>query len=109
MRPQEAFAPERWAAFTPTQKAEHQSNDYVYAMIDLFVYDGHDYFPAYEVRLGGKVIKTQCYMIDFRSIYKVDCEKIQTPEKVPFEAKCLQLSETTRDDLQAKIAYYYTR
>lgn len=110
MRPELASAPAKWAALTAEQRAERQSKDYVYTMIDLFIYDSHDYFKAYEIRVpGGDVISTRCYMIDFRSIYKVDCEKIETPDKVPIEAKCLQLSETTREDLRAKIAYYYTR
>jgi hypothetical protein len=110
MRPQDAFAPDKWSVKSEQEKINILKDDFVYSLVELFIYAGHDSLPSYEMRLpGGKIKKTNCYLIDFRNIYKVDCDTILSPDKVPIAAKYLQLSINSRNELRDKLAYYFSR
>ena len=57
----------------------------------------------------GDNIETKYYMIDFKNIHKLNCDKINSPEDAPLQSKCLQLSVQTRSELREKISNYYAR
>jgi len=111
MEPQQAVPPHVWNKFPPEEKQKRLEEGYGYAFVELFVYEKNDLFPIYTVHRKGKQedIKTSYYMIDFRNTYKLNYEKIKTPEDAPLESKCLQLSIQARSELRDKIAYYYAR
>jgi hypothetical protein len=48
-------------------------------------------------------------MIDFKNIYKIECDKIISAKNAPLNSKCLQLSIQTSSELRDKVAYYYAR
>ena len=79
-----------------------------YAFLDLFVYEKDNLFTPYYLNKQEN-IETNCYMIDFKNIYKVKCEKINSRNNAPIDSKCLQLSIQARKELRNKISYYYGR
>jgi len=48
-------------------------------------------------------------MLDFRRIYRVECEKVANPKQAPLETKILELSVVTRGELRDKLADYFGR
>jgi hypothetical protein len=48
-------------------------------------------------------------MINFRDIYKLRCDRINTPEDAPLDSKVLELSIEIRSELREKVAAYYGR
>lgn len=76
---------------------------------ELFVYAGHEILPKYSIHRKEGDIETNYYMIDFRNVSRVNCEKVITAENSPLEAKCLELSVETRAELREKVAAYFAR
>jgi len=109
MEPQQSVSPQIWEKFPPEEKEKRLNEGYAYAFVELFVYEKNDLFSRYTINRKNENIETNYYMIDFRNIYKLSCEKIKTPKDAPLESKCLQLSIPARSDLRAKIANYYAR
>ena len=110
MEPEQSVPKHIWDGFTEAQKQERRNEGKSYAFIDLFIYEKNDLFPEYTVhRRTVDNITTNYYMIDFRNLYKFNCDKIiRTPEN-PLEAKCSQLSIQTRAELRNKMAKYFGR
>lgn len=109
MKPINAFSPEKWEEKSAVEKADILKNDSVYTLLEFFIYMENDLFPEYSIRKHGETIKIKYYMIDFKNIYRIDCEKIESANKVPLDSKCLQLTVETRAELRDKIAYYFAR
>lgn len=105
MDPQKTVPPDKWEEFSQEEKQRHVKEGETYALLSLFIYEKHDLFPKYTLR-GHEI---NYYMVDFRNTYKLNCEKIITPQESPLDSKCLQLSTEARSELQDKIAFYYTR
>lgn len=108
--PRFAFPPHVWFGFPDGKKQEYFGKEPFYTLVDLFIYKEHEIFPEYEVHMKGcDNIKTKYYMIDFRNTFKVNCSTIKSPQNVPTEAKCLQLTIESRRELREKISQYYGR
>jgi len=108
MEPQQSVPPNEWNNFDEQQKQNRLKDGNKYAFLDLFVYEKHDLLPKYYINKEKK-IETNYYMIDFKNIYKVNCEKINTQKNAPIVSKCLQLSNQARKELREKIINYYAR
>jgi len=109
MQPEQSVSPNIWDKFSPEERQKRLAVGYAYGFVDFFVYEKNDLFSGYTIHRKNGNIETNYYMIDFRNIYKLSCDKIKTPEDAPLESKCLQLSIQARSDLRAKIADYYAR
>lgn len=109
MEPEQTVPPSTWAAFAPEEKARRLSEESAYAFGELFVYEGHSAFPAYEIPRKEGSIKTNYYMIDFRNSHKVNCNRIVSAKDSPVENKVLELTIQTRTELRQKISDYYAR
>jgi hypothetical protein len=110
MDPKQATPPEEWVKLSPGEQTRRLEESNTYALVEFFVYEKHDIFPKYTIdskKLGK--FETYYYMIDFRNIYRLNCDAILNPIQAPLEAKCLQLSVKTRSELRGKIASYYSR
>ena len=109
MEPEQSVSPHIWESFPHEEKQKRLDVGYAYASVELFVYENNDLFSGYTIHRRNGNIDTNNYMIDFRNIYKLSCDKINTPENAPLESKCLQLSISARSELRDKIADYYAR
>jgi len=109
MAPEETLPSAEWASLSAEEKQRRQKEGLAYAFTDLFVYEGHPMFPEYEIRTPIGCRPTRCHIIDFRSAFRIYCEGIRSASKAPLEAKCLQLTIQTRQELRDKIVHYYGR
>jgi hypothetical protein len=105
MEPEKSVSPDVWAKLSWEERQKRLSAGRAYASLEYFIYDRHQILPEY---LIGS-IKTGYYMIDFKNIYKINCDKIPNQKQVPLEATCLQLSINARKELREKISYYFYR
>lgn len=80
-----------------------------YAFLDLFIYERHVLLPEYTVHRKEGNVTTRYHMIDFKNSYKIDCDRINSPEDAPLNKKVLQLSIESRSELREKITKYYSR
>lgn len=101
---------DKFKSKSPEEQAEILSNDNkVYTLLDLFIYDKNDIYDEYNIKMDGKNEAIKYYMVDFKTIQKIDCEEVKSSRESPLSAKCLQLSISARNDLRNKMAYYYGR
>lgn len=110
MKPEQAHSPQEWDGLPMERKQDKLKEGIGYALYDFFIYEKHDLLPKYELRGGGsETIETNYYMIDFKNIYRVSCNRINSAKDSPLDTKCLQLSIQTRKQLREKMAYYFHR
>lgn len=109
MEPQQSVPSHIWDNLTEEERQKRLREGYAYAFLEFFVYEKNDLFPKYTIHRRQGNIETNYYMIDFRNIYKINCEKIVDPKNAPLESKCLQLSIQARSELRDKVAFYYAR
>ena len=111
MEPEQAYPPDEWEKMPPDEKQKRSEEGMGYASLECFIYEGNERFKKYTLRER----EIRYYMINFKNVYRIKCEKIKRPEKTKpedasiMESKCLQLSVQTRAELRDKIAYYYSR
>ncbi|MBA7694926.1 hypothetical protein ES703_103541 [subsurface metagenome] len=110
MSPQQALSPEVWKKLGDEERQRREAEGNTYAFVNLFVYERHNLLPEYPLhRKQGEDIITGYYMVNFKNLYKVHCDKIITPQNSPLESKHLQLSVDIREELRVKLARYYSR
>lgn len=111
IKPQKCYAPEDWDKKSLEEKEEILASSKPYTLLSMFVYEGNRIFPPYKLRSQ----EINYYMIDFRNVSTLKCEKIKRCDKMSGEdmkildTKCLQLSDTAREELREKMAFYYGR
>jgi hypothetical protein len=108
MSAEKAVWPEKWAELSPEEKQEKMSGADAYALLHYFIYAPDDHLPTYTLK-GQEGPEIGYYMIDFRRICRIECNKIVKPEQAPLETKVLQVSRETRKGLRDKLAWYFGR
>lgn len=93
------------------KKEELLAEGPAYAFLDCFVFESHDLLKKYTLDLKPpvKTIDIGHYMVDFKDIYRVNCEKIKRDANAPAGMKLLQLTVATRQKLRDKLALYFGR
>jgi hypothetical protein len=107
MKPEQVFPPEEWVKLSAEQRVKRLAEGEVYAFFELFVFEKNDLFPKDIIHRKEGDKETNFYMIDFRNTFKINCDKIITPENSPLDSKCLQLSVQARQELRNKITAFY--
>ena len=104
---QQAIGPEKWGRISDEEKSQRLSDSpgRQYINLNFFVYDKHDLLPEYELKFNRLRESINYYMIDFRSICRVQMPKELNPSSV----KILQLSVSARQELREKLAHYFGR
>ena len=107
----DVISPFNWEFLSPDQKEEKEAEGKGWVFLDRFFYKGFDLFEEYEitVRKESKIIKD--YLIDFKEVYQIRCNKIiyQKIDNDILSTKCLELTIEIRDKLRKKLANYYGR
>jgi len=110
MPAEKSVPPNNWRAIPENVKDQQfnlEQDDWAFA--DFFVYEQHPLLPEYTVHIrSGPNQKTRYYMVDFKTMYKIECAEIRRNDH-PVEAKVLQLSKASRAQLREKIAAYFAR
>ena len=110
MGPEQSVPPNEWERLPQDEKEKRLKEGMAFALINYFIYEQSEMFEQYTIR--HKEIRY--YMIDFKNIYTVKCEKIHRAEIAMentsiINSKILQLSIQARSELRDKISYYYAR
>lgn len=105
MDPEQSVSPVIWEKFADEEKEKRLAVGKRYAVLEYFIYERNQLFSEYSL---GDII-TGYYMIDFRNMFKINCDRIPNQKQVPLEAKCLQLSIDSRRELREKLGYYFFR
>ena len=93
MTPEQSVSAIVWEQLGNEERTRRLAEGNTYAFINHFIYQKHDSFPEYTLHRRTKDdLVTNYHMVDFRNIYRVNCEKIITPSNSPIESKHLQLS-----------------
>ena len=122
--------PEQWNSLTDEQKQEALNKEPKYGLDNYFVYVGNEHMHSYFVRKKIQyrertdtdsryprferiskplLLKIEHYIVDFKKIYRVNCEGIhkKTIENTILSSKRLQLSAETRNSLRLKMAHFF--
>lgn len=134
MSPQLGIHPQEWNTYSTEKKIEILNQENGYTNLNYFIYDAHKLLDEYNVKssvkyeeiigedeiIAYKVKKedvnylTSAYILDFKEIYHVKCDKIvdqntqQTSEEI-LGAKILELSQEYRKMLGEKLNTYFAR
>jgi hypothetical protein len=103
MSAEQAVPPEEWKNMAPKEKQERINQGNQYAFSNYFIYESHTMFPEYDLTYKGETVKTRNYMIDFKNLSVIE----KRPIKSLFEAKRLQLSILSRNELREKLAVFF--
>jgi hypothetical protein len=113
MKPEEAVSAEIWSKFPQEEKERRLLEKEGYAVKEAFIYEQHDLLPNYDLVLFKnkmkKTVNTNYYMIDYRDIKKIHCDRINSAKDSPYYLKILELTVQTRRDLRQKIGEYFNR
>ena len=92
----------------PERKLELTRQGRAYMFGDCFVYEQHDLLQRYQLNVKPPV-ETGLYMIDFKCMCRVECEKINRDSGAPPGTKLLQLTKEPRQELRDKLIFYFGR
>jgi hypothetical protein len=74
------------------------------------VYAPNPIFETYELKKGKQAWPVVGhYMVDFKSIVRIDCALIERKREAPAGTKILELSVVARAQLRDKLAAYFGR
>lgn len=128
--PKDLMHPVQWNELTDAEKKDIMSVTPDYGHTTFFIYESNAQFSPYTVkatkyeevvnpvtklpkynRQGPTEFTTRHYMLNFKNIYHVNCEKVSDPGKTIDESIqrsiVLQLSKKTRNELREKMADYF--
>ncbi len=101
-----------WEKWPFEQRQLNIAKGHSYIFIDCFIYEAHDLLRKYTLkrkeRKGGPV-EVGHYMVDFKSICRVDCNLVDRGKPAPPGTKILQLAVSRRQVLREKLSFYYAR
>lgn len=104
-----SIPPEHLKRLTDTEKAERSAAGDQYAIGECFVFAPHAMFGTYTLNMKPPSGAIGHYMVDFKSIFRVDCDFVNRPAKAPPGTKLLELSIRSRTDLREKLAHFFSR
>lgn len=130
--PKDLMHPVVWNRLPGEEKLQALSAIPDYGLRNYFIYKENSVFPPYDVKREmrynevvdsdsklpkyekikeQRVITTRYYMINFKNIYHLNCEKISTIKNMANEeilrSICIQLSIKTRNALRDKMSFYF--
>lgn len=115
---EDLVSPEIWNnRYTKDLREKYELEGKKWAYIDLFFYSKYEgLFVEYDVEVKYskdkiETYKTRYYMVDFKNISQLRCNKIITNQIHDdiLITKCLELTIKTREQLRDKIVNYYGR
>lgn len=80
-----------------------------YVFIDCFLYQEHALLRKYTLERRRGPVEVGHYMVDFKSICRVDCNLVDRGKRAPTGTKILQLSISSRQSMREKLSHYYGR
>lgn len=107
--PERALPPEGWERLPAIEREKRLALGPTMIYVELFVYDKHELLPEYRLDKKPEPINESFYMVDFKRIFRVDCERITREGAIPERVKLLELSIEARSQLRVKLSKYFGR
>jgi hypothetical protein len=108
-QPEKAVPPQHWDNLSAEEQLELVNQGLAYAFYDCFVYEPADLFTAYTVRKKKESWTTGHRLVDFKSIFRVECAQIERDRDAPGGIKVYELTTLTRAQLRDKLTAYFGR
>lgn len=105
VEPVESIGPTLWAKLSPEDQIQREAEGTAYALLYMFVYDGHPSLPVYQLRDHD----TQIHFVDFRNSFTVKWDEIKRQSNNAIDVKVAELSMETRKLFRNKIKHFYGR
>lgn len=107
--PEKALPPEHWENLSPEKQSELLDRGMSYAFFDCFVYAGHTLFAKYTLKKKNVSWEVVHRLVDFKSIFRVECARIEREHDAPSGIKVLELTTEARAQLRDKLTAYFGR
>jgi len=109
VQPELSVSHETWEKVLPeTRKEKLLAEGVAYTNLEIFIYAPHDLLEKYNLNRKPP-IEMGYYMIDFKTICRIDCNEIEREKDAPTGTKILQLTIPVRQEFREKLAFYYGR
>lgn len=110
IEPQNTLPPIAWSNLTPEQRTDLLARGQSYIFIECFVYAPNAVLGTYPLKKGTQAWpEVGHWMLDFKSIFKIDCGQIERNREAPAGIKLLELRIPARSELREKLAYFFGR
>lgn len=107
--PEKSVPPEAWAKMPPERRESIRSQGLSYVFLDLFIYQDHPLLARYTLHRKAGAIDIGHYLVDFKGIFRVECDLVDRSKEPPAGLKILQLTALTRKELRDKLSFYFGR
>ena len=107
--PEQSLPRDAWKRLPFEKRQSHLGKGQSYVFIECFIYEASGLLRKYELNRKGGAIEMGHYMVDFKSICRVDCDSVNRNQPAPPGTKVLQLDVSTRQALREKLSFYYGR
>jgi hypothetical protein len=108
--PKEGLTEEQVGKMDADKQAEVMSESAKYTYLQCFIYEQNGFFPPYDVKRNNQPVATLEYrMVDFKSIFRVECSLIEREQEIPTGVKISELTVETRAQLRDKLTFYFGR
>lgn len=110
MRPEDSLPPKAWERMTPEKKVELLARGPSYIFIECFAYEPNALLKTYSLKKGTNEWPAVGHrMVDFKQIFRVECDQIGRMRDAPEGTKLLELSIPIRSQLREKLAAFFAR
>ena len=109
MQPEQAVSPQVWKTLGDQERQRKLRSGKAYALVEWFVFPPHQVIGQYKSKSRKGEIEMGHYAVDFRLIFRVECEAVANTKQVPIDAKVLELSIEARNELRFKLSSYFGR
>ena len=106
---EKSLPPEHLAKMSEEDRAAGSLAPPAYAFGECFIYPPHPILGAYALPMKPTPQDVGHYMIDFKTVFRLECDFINRPAKAPPGTKLLELAIPARRDLRAKLAQFFAR
>jgi len=108
--PEKRLPPDKWEKLSEENRQSMENKGPDFANVEVFIFPYHPSLPANDLEYKKQPYPDMPYMIDFRRIFSVKCDKIDREQKkIPVEAKVLELTPNARKCLRDKISFFFYR
>jgi hypothetical protein len=107
--PEKFVSPEVWQKLLPERREIMRATGEAYTLMECFIYAEDPRLKRYKLHVPGGPVDMGFYLLDFKSIYRIDCDLIVRGKDAPTGTKYLQLTVPVREQLRQKLASYFVR
>jgi hypothetical protein len=110
VQPEDSLPQKAWENMPPEKKQELLTRGPSYIFIECFVYEANALLKTYPLKKGNHEWPNVGYrMVDFKQIFRVECNQIERMRDAPEGIKLLELTIQARTTLRDKLAAFFAR